>query len=260
MDMIKSPQTYNVPHDYVPCYQHVLRSFANPHELTEGMFPYFGRPFKLRTQDDKAAWFMTELARVQPPQTPTEVKLLQYIHCRLIYQMKRGIRRRVPYAIHVAFSMPPARTRPERVILSTSLNLLSVFGSTISGKGPDPDLKDAQQLQNYNEIADYFPDFRNPIGPHDSVDGANPKMGHCCEDKPWKALAGHPNGSKPIVDPATIYGWSVRAKGLLKLETFDPQAYDQYRMPLCKNCELWISATGGNLAHFDTFAKMMVEP
>ena len=31
-------------------------------------------------------------------------------------------------------------------------------------------------------------------------------------------------------------------------------------MPLCKNCELWISATGGNLAHFDTFAKRMVEP
>lgn len=30
MDMIKSPQIYNVPHDYVPCYQHVLRSFDNP--------------------------------------------------------------------------------------------------------------------------------------------------------------------------------------------------------------------------------------
>lgn len=157
-------------------------------ELTEQLFPYFGRPFRLRTQDDKAAWFMTELARVEPPRNPIEVKLLQFVHCKFIYQMK-GAMRQMPSAIHVAFSMSPQlNSRPERVILSTSLDLLAVFGSSIPGKPP---VKTAKQFQNYKEITDYFPAFHIPVGPEASLGTSRAKFGHCCEDKPWKALAGY---------------------------------------------------------------------
>lgn len=142
---------------------------------------------------------MTELARVQPPQDPAEVKLLQFVHCKLIYQMK-GARRQVPNAVHVAFSLSPLKSRPERVILSTSFDLLSVFGSTISDKGPDPGLKTAQQLRNFKEIEDYFPAFRMPVSPETTLNSVRSKFGHCCEDKPWKALAGYDLGSILNVD------------------------------------------------------------
>ncbi|KAL8883105.1 MAG: hypothetical protein Q9192_007455 [Flavoplaca navasiana] len=197
MDIIKSPKIYNVPNNYIPCYQNVLRAFDNPLDLSDQTFPYFNRPFQLRSQDDKAAWFMTELARVQPPQDTTEVKLLQYIHCRLIYQMK-GARRQMPRAVHVAFSMSPAQNRPEKVILATTVDLLSVFGSSIPARGPESELKNARQLQNFTEIIDYFPNFRLPSGAVHALEGANPKMGHCCEDKPWKALAGYVVSEAPI--------------------------------------------------------------
>lgn len=157
-------------------------------ELTEQLFPYFDRPFRLHTRDDKAAWFMTELARVQPPRDPIEVKLLQFVHCKLIYQMK-GAMRQMPSAVHVAFSMSPQpNSRPERVIVSTSLDLLAVFGSSIPSKPP---VKTAKQLRNYKEITEYFPAFHIPVGPEASLGNSRSKFGHCCEDKPWKALAGY---------------------------------------------------------------------
>lgn len=30
MDMIKSPEAYNVPDDYISCYRNVLHAFDNP--------------------------------------------------------------------------------------------------------------------------------------------------------------------------------------------------------------------------------------
>ncbi|KAL8662239.1 MAG: hypothetical protein Q9168_008289 [Polycauliona sp. 1 TL-2023] len=259
MNIINAPKSYNVRPEHITCYKNVLHAFENPQDVTEQIFPYFDKPFPLRTRDDKAAWFMTELARVQPPQTPIQVKLLQFVHCRLIYQMK-GAKRQLPTAVHVAFSLSPLK-RPERVVLSTSLDLLSVFGSSIVGVVKKyPQSKTVEQLQNYNEIGHYFPSFQIPVGPKDSLDDSMTKFGNCCEDKPWKALAGHAKGSKPVVDPATVYGWSVNARKLLTATGFDVKAHDEYRMALCRNCEYWIRATGGDLTHFDTKEKNMVEP
>ena len=83
------------------------------------------------------------------------------------------------------------KNRPEQIVLSTSLDLLSVFGSTVTKK-PD---KTAEQLLDYKEITHHFPAYHISVGSEGSLAGARAKKWHCCEDKCWKALAGHPEFS-----------------------------------------------------------------
>ncbi|KAL8995138.1 MAG: hypothetical protein Q9169_005081 [Polycauliona sp. 2 TL-2023] len=174
----------------------------------------------------------------------------------------KGAKRQLPTAVHVAFSLSHLN-RPERIVLSNSLDVLSVFGSTLVAKPHHPESKDITRRKRYMAIPDYFQDhfpYRPPVGIDGSLDPTGTKFGNCCEDQPWKALAGHPKGKLPIVDPATIYAWTVNAKYLLQAKGFDLKVHDEQRMPLCRNCEHWISSTGGDLTHFDTKEKDMVEP
>ncbi|KAL8924791.1 MAG: hypothetical protein Q9208_003881 [Pyrenodesmia sp. 3 TL-2023] len=136
----------------------IVLTLSSSHH-SEQAFPILNRPFTLFSQDQKACWFATELANKYPPQNVEEVKLYHSVCCTLLRALKGG-KRRMPRAMHVAFSLTSSQSAPKNLILSTNARILSAFGSTIPKQNPR---KEAYQEHNYRHIQKNFPDYKIPV-------------------------------------------------------------------------------------------------